>query len=91
MTAMSLHTLNHFIVGQLQRRIEMVPKGKQTSMEIRKLVLSQNQDGKSVREIAKIVKRSHSTVQDIISRYKNENRIQNVSRKGQGKKLDKYD
>ncbi|XP_055910398.1 uncharacterized protein LOC129944755 [Eupeodes corollae] len=69
----------------------MAPKGKQTSVELRKLVISHSQDGKSVREIAKIVQRSHSTVQDIISRYRNENRILNISRIGQGKKLTAYE
>lgn len=65
----------------------MAPKGKQTSFEIRQLVVKHSCEGKTVREIAKLVGRSSSTVQNIIGRYRNENRITNKSREGQGKIL----
>ncbi|GFU82573.1 transposable element Tcb1 transposase [Trichonephila clavipes] len=45
----------------------------QTSAELRKLILKHTEDGKFVGEISDIVKRSHSTVHDIIKRYKTNN------------------
>lgn len=49
----------------------------QTSVEIRKLVIKHHLEGKTVRKIADIVKKSRSTVHDIIKRYKTEGRIEN--------------
>ncbi|GFQ79465.1 solute carrier family 43 member 3, partial [Trichonephila clavata] len=49
----------------------------QTSIELRKLIIKPTENGKSVREISEIVK-SHSTVHDIIKRYKTNNQVENT-------------
>ena len=49
----------------------------QTSLELRELVISHFRDGLSVRNIASIVKRSHSTVHDIIKRFRSRNNVEN--------------
>lgn len=43
---------------------------KQVSLEVRQLIISYLNEGKTVREIAEIVKRAKSTVGDIIKNYK---------------------
>lgn len=57
----------------------------QTTIELRKLVLKHFQDGKSVREIAKITDRSHSTVHDIIKRFRSHNRVANKQKSAHNK------
>lgn len=69
----------------------MAPNGKQTTMEIRHLILKLYGEGNTVRGIAEIVGKSRSTIHDIIKRYRNEFRIENKSRKGQGKILNDND
>ncbi|GFW17222.1 transposable element Tc1 transposase [Trichonephila clavipes] len=56
----------------------------QTSIELRKLIIKHKENGKSVREISEIVKRSHSTVHDI-KRYKTNNQVENKSKKAHNK------
>ena len=46
---------------------------------------------KSYRQIGKIVNRSHTTVQSILDRYKNKNRIKNKVRKSHKKMFNDYD
>lgn len=65
----------------------MAPNGKQSSVEIRQLIVKLNFEGKTVREIAELVGRSKSTVHDIIKRFRDEFRLTNKSREGQGKIL----
>lgn len=69
----------------------MAPKGKQVGLEIRQLITKHRHDGKSIREISKLVDVPKSTVSDIISRFENENRLHYKSRKGQGRKLNTHD
>lgn len=69
----------------------MAPQGKQTVTEVRHLVVKLSLDGKPVREIGQIVGRSKSTVQGIIQRYREQGRISNKSRLGQGKLLNNHD
>ncbi|GFR18089.1 uncharacterized protein TNCT_671061 [Trichonephila clavata] len=57
----------------------------QTSIELRKLIIKHTEDGKSVQEISEIVKRSHSTVHDIIKRYKTNNQGGNKPKKAHNK------
>ncbi|XP_076168185.1 glyoxylate reductase/hydroxypyruvate reductase-like isoform X2 [Ptiloglossa arizonensis] len=64
---------------------------KQTTIEERQIVIRNFQSGKSYREIAKIIGRNASTVQYIVKRYQNENRISNASRKAPNKKFNAYD
>lgn len=54
----------------------------QTSVEVRNLVIKHFSDGKSVREIGKIVDRSHSTVHNIIKRFKSFNSVENRAKGG---------
>lgn len=65
----------------------MARKITQSTLEERKIVILNYLDGKSQREIANIVKKSKSTVHDIIKRYKEENRISNKQHSGAKKKL----
>ena len=53
----------------------------QTSAVERELIIHNYKMGKSYRQIGKIVNRSHTTVQSILDRYKNGNRIKNKVRK----------
>ncbi|GFQ82444.1 uncharacterized protein TNCT_10921 [Trichonephila clavata] len=57
----------------------------QTSIELMKLIIKHTEDGKSVRAISEIVKRSHSTVHDIIKRYKTNNQVENKLKKAHNK------
>ncbi|GFT00169.1 HTH_Tnp_Tc3_2 domain-containing protein [Trichonephila clavipes] len=55
---------------------------RETSIDIRKFILRLFKKGKSYREIAKIVGRSHSCVQKIIGRFKSDGIIENKSGRG---------
>ncbi|GFQ77056.1 uncharacterized protein TNCT_344401 [Trichonephila clavata] len=57
----------------------------QTSIELRNLIIKHTEDGKSVREISEIVKRSHSMVHDIIKCYKTNNQVENKPKKAHNK------
>ncbi|GFX18474.1 HTH_Tnp_Tc3_2 domain-containing protein [Trichonephila clavipes] len=52
---------------------------RESSIHVRKFILSLFKKGKSYREIAKIVGRSHSCVQKIIGRFKSDGLIENIS------------
>lgn len=69
----------------------MAPTGKQTSVEIRHLIIRMYGEGKTMRNIAEIVGRSRSTVHDVIKIYRDENRVENKSKEGQGKILNDHD
>ncbi|GFY15495.1 uncharacterized protein TNCV_1573061 [Trichonephila clavipes] len=63
----------------------MLRQRGQTSIELRILIIEHTEDGKSVREISEIVKRNHSTVHDIIKRYKTNNQVENKPKKDHNK------
>ncbi|GBM16175.1 hypothetical protein AVEN_126443-1 [Araneus ventricosus] len=69
----------------------MARSRKKTTMCIRKLIIFHHSSGKSVRNIAKLVHLSHSTVQYVIKRFKEENRIENKVRKDRSAKLTERD
>ena len=58
----------------------------QTTRQERELIIQHYKQGKSLKEIAKIVNRSHSTIQDVIARYKVSNSTEN-KRKTNGRKI----
>lgn len=62
-------------------------RGKDTTFNQRQLVIFHHTNGKTVREIAEILIMKRSTVGDIISRYKNEDRIDSKDKTGAPKKL----
>lgn len=64
---------------------------KETSREIRELVVKLYKKNKSLREIGVIVGRAHSTVQSIINRFNTTENIQNKPRTGRPKKLTRRD
>lgn len=64
---------------------------KQSTLEERKIVIQQHLEGKSEREISKLVNKSKSTVHDIISRYKENGFIANKERAPRSKKLSARD
>lgn len=53
---------------------------KQTTTEERNIVISLHKSGNSYRDIAKVLNRSHATIQCIVKRYKKENRVQNKTK-----------
>ncbi|GFW46653.1 transposable element Tcb1 transposase [Trichonephila clavipes] len=55
---------------------------RETSIDARKFILRLFKKGKSYREIAKIVGRSHSCIQKIIRRFKSDGLIENESGRG---------
>lgn len=60
---------------------------KQTSIAICELVMNHHREGKTQQEIAKIIKRSRTTVQYIIKRWKDEKRVANKFQTRNTKKL----
>ncbi|GFT22914.1 HTH_Tnp_Tc3_2 domain-containing protein [Trichonephila clavipes] len=52
---------------------------RETSIDVSKFILRLFKKGKSYREIAKIIGRSHSCVQKIIGRFKSDGLIENKS------------
>lgn len=60
---------------------------RQTTVAERELILHHHQKGKSYSQIAEIINRSRSTVQYIIKRYKDENRVESKRRIRRNKKL----
>ncbi|GBM46121.1 Sodium-dependent phosphate transporter 1-A [Araneus ventricosus] len=69
----------------------MAQSRKETTISIRKFIIFHHSSGNSVRNIAKLVHLSHSTVQHVIKRFKEENRIENKVRKGRPAKLTERD
>ena len=51
--------------------------GRRTTISERNLIITHHRNGYSQRDIAKMVNKCPSTVQHIIERYWNENRVQN--------------
>lgn len=65
----------------------MARKGKNTAIVERELIIEHHKEGKSLREIATMVKRPRSTVQYIIKRFVEEKRIVDAPRNLNRKKL----
>ena len=57
-------------------------KGKNTTFEQRQLVIFHQAKGRTERQIAQILNMCKSTVHDIISRFKKEDRIDSIPQKG---------
>jgi transposase len=68
-------------------KIEMPRKNKNTSFEVRQLVIWHHTKQKSVREISRLLNVPKSTVGDIIKRFNNEDRIESVRQPGRPEKL----
>ncbi|GBL97334.1 Transposable element Tc1 transposase [Araneus ventricosus] len=69
----------------------MARSRKEAIISIQKLTIFHYSRGKSVRNIAKLVNLSHSTVQYVIKRFKEENRIENKVSKDRPAKLTELD
>lgn len=54
--------------------------GRRTTVSERNLIITHHRNGYSQRDISKMVNKCSSTVQHIIERYRNENRVENKSR-----------
>lgn len=63
----------------------MVRQRGQTSLELRKLIIKHFEEGKSLREISKIVDRSRSTIQYILKRFKQNQMVENKSKTAHNK------
>lgn len=61
--------------------------GKQTSPDVRELVLKYYKKGKTLREIGLMIDRSHNTVKHIIDNYKKFGNLQNRPKSGRPRKL----
>lgn len=57
----------------------------QTSVDIRELIISHHKSGKTIREIGKLVNRSHSTVHNIVKRYQQFQNVENRPKKATNK------
>lgn len=57
------------------------------SIDLRQLIIRLHSEGKSLREIGKIVKKSFSTVRNIVNKYGKHRRIKDFPRSGRPKKL----
>lgn len=55
-----------FLIG---KNIKMVRKGKETTVEERKIIVNLRKQNKTIKEISEIVKRPKSTITSIISRH----------------------
>lgn len=62
-------------------------KGKNTPLNLRKLVIIHYKNGKKYKEIAEMLNIKQNTIGDIVRRYKNEGRIEFKKQTGQPKKL----
>lgn len=62
-------------------------KNADTDINLRCLAIFHHLKGKSLREIGKLLNRTHTTIKYIIDRYKIEDRIENKPRNGNKKKL----
>lgn len=58
-----------------------------TSLDLRKIVIALHCEGKSLREIGKIVEKSFSTVRNIVNKYNFSGRIKDFPKTGRPKKL----
>lgn len=65
--------------------------GRQTSVEIRELVIKLYKEGKSQREIAKLVNKSRGTIQHIIHRFTRDGRIANKEKTSSKKAFSERD
>ena len=62
-------------------------RGRETSLEKRKIILNLHNQNKSYSEIAKIMKKSKFTVQSVIKRYKDKENVASTCRSGRPPKL----
>ena len=62
-------------------------RGKNTTFDQQQLVIYHHEKGLKYTEIAKMLRLSKSTVRDIVRRYRDEDRIESITQKGQPKKL----
>lgn len=69
----------------------MPPRGPNTSLQIRKLVISHYEQGLSGGDISQLLNVRRTTVYAIIRRYKREGRVASISQQGQPKKLTSSD
>lgn len=69
----------------------MSEKRTETSEDMRKLIVKLRNEGKSFREIGKVVNRCHGTVKKIIDKYKDTKSIRNFPRSGRPRKLNEAD
>ena len=69
----------------------MANKRKQTDISIRNLIVKLYSQGKSFRQVRKIVGRTHSTVQKIINKFRYDGTIRNTPGRGRKKILSNTD
>ena len=56
----------------------MAPRGKNSTFELRQLVIFHHEKGRTCREIANLLQMKKSTLGNITCRYKNEDRIKKI-------------
>ena len=69
----------------------MANKRKQTDILIRNLIVKLYSQGKSFRQVGKIVGRTHSTVQKIINKFRYDGTVRNTPGRGRKKILSNTD
>lgn len=65
----------------------MAPRGKHTDISLRNLIIKLHFEGKSLREIGKIVEKTHTTIQSIINKQKTHGTVENLPGRGRKKIL----
>ncbi|GFY48323.1 hypothetical protein TNIN_457801 [Trichonephila inaurata madagascariensis] len=83
--------LKKFLENDMTREFYKISQGKETSLELRNLIVKLKGEKKSYSEIAKIVKKPRSTVQTIYRNYVMRGNVLNKSRCGRPHKLSDRD
>ena len=78
------------IFQYLKLSLKMEQKRVKTTIEERKIIINLHNHCKSLSEISRIISRLRSTIQSIIDRYRQRNRLQNNSRSGRPRKFNQY-
>lgn len=68
----------------------MAPRGKDVAIATKELILKLHSEGKSLREIGKIIGRTHTTVQSLINKFKNHGTVETLPGRGRKKILSSY-
>lgn len=76
-----------FLVLRNRTIYTMAPRGKQVDIAVRNLIVKLKSEGKSFREIGKIVGKPHATVQSILNKQKIHGTVENLPGRGRKKKL----
>lgn len=84
---MLVYDLPHILYISVKAIVKMGRKGKETSVDVRNLIIHHFKLGQTENTISQIVQKSRTTVHYIIKKYKSENTVINKARTGRPRKL----